>query len=61
MPNYLTTKEIADQLGWDHSQVRRAIANGWLKSQKKGHTNLITQAEFIRWKKAGATVYPKKS
>ncbi len=60
VPKYLTTKEVAERIEMDHSQVRRAVAHGWLKAEKKGHTTLITEVNLQRWVDAGKPVYPKK-
>jgi excisionase family DNA binding protein len=55
-----TTKEIAEQLGKDHSMIRRAVAHGWLIGEKKGQTTLITEANLKRWIDAECPVYPRK-
>lgn len=61
VPKYLTTKEIAERLVMDHSQVRRAVAHGWLIGEKRGHTTLITESNLKRWVDAGKPVYPNKN
>lgn len=60
MPKYLTTKEIAERINMDHSQVRRAIAHGWLKATKMGHTSLVTERNLQKWLDEGKRVYPNK-